>query len=67
MTEANPGYQITPPIEPETRLTYAWQKKLFKKALQLFMGKKTAVLTVVFFADGCVTFFNGEMDGRVCP
>ena len=67
MTEATPVYQTTPLPEPEPRLTYAWQRKLFKKALQLFMGKKTAVLTVVFFADGCVTFFQGEMDGRVCP
>jgi hypothetical protein len=51
----------------EIKIIYNWQRKLFRKALQLWLGKKTVVLTVIFFSDGCVTFFNGEMDGRVCP
>ena len=66
MSEERPTYQITE-AEPEPKLTRAWQKRLHKKALQMQASQQTCALTVVFHADGCVTFFEAAAGGRVCP
>lgn len=65
----NLPYVITPSIPglDLDKITWKWVREMNKKALRIHEQKQTAVLVVYFSADGCVSFFDGEKDGRICP
>lgn len=65
VTPTVPGVQ--PEVEPEVKPTYNWQKRMLKKATEMRAAGETCALVVVFFKDGCVSFFQADASGRECP
>lgn len=66
--EPPPVYQLAPAREePPPRIEHPWQRRLFLLANQCKAEGRTVSLTVIFHSDGCVTFFSGRPQGKVCP